>query len=82
MIYTSNCLQDICSDVRLLGQLRRKLERLEMQTTYIYMLHAKRTDFKHDFVELFSSMDQLEGFLFNHPEVIKCEITIHELNPE
>ena len=53
-----------------------------MQPTYIYMLHAKRTDIKHDFVELFSSMDQLEGWLFNHPNIIKCEITLHEVNPD
>ena len=53
-----------------------------MQTTYIYMLHAKRTDMKHDFVELFSSMDQLEGWLFNHPDILKCEISIHEVNPD
>jgi hypothetical protein len=53
-----------------------------MQLTYIYMLLAKRTDMKHEFVELFSSMDQLEGWLFNHPDIIKCQITLHELNPD
>ena len=76
-----NCLHAISDDVRLKGQLRRHLERLEMDLRYVYMLHAKRTDFKHEFVEIFSSMDQLEGWLFNHPETVKCEITIHEVNP-
>jgi hypothetical protein len=58
------------------------LERLEMKQEYIFILHAKRTDFKHDFIELFTSIERLEGFLFNHPEVIKCEITWHEVNPD
>lgn len=57
------------------------LERLEMKQQHIFILHGKRTDFKHDFIELFSSIEQLEGFLFNHPEVIKVQITWHEVNP-
>ena len=53
-----------------------------MQLIHIFMLHAMRTDIKHEFVELFSNMEQLEGFLFNHPNIIKLQITIHELNPD
>lgn len=53
-----------------------------MKPLHIFMLHAKRTDFKHDFVELFTSIEQLEGFLFNHPEVIKVQITWHEVDPD
>ncbi|QGH72178.1 MAG: hypothetical protein [Caudovirales sp. ctOwN3] len=79
----SNCLQITSDDLELACRLlRQQPERSEMQTTYIYMLHAMRTDIKHEFVELFSSMEQLEGFLFNHPKIIKQEITIHELNPD
>ena len=52
-----------------------------MKQEHIFILHGKRTDFKHDFIELFTSIEQLEGFLFNHPEVIKVQITWHEVNP-
>lgn len=53
-----------------------------MKKDYVFVLWAKRKDFKHEFMEIFSSIDQLEGFLFNHPEIIKVEITYHEVNPD
>ena len=82
MSFIVSCLQNTCDGIELFGQLRQQQsERLEMDLRYVYMLHGKRTDFKHEFVEIFSSMDQLEGWLFNHPETVKCEITIHEVNP-
>ena len=53
-----------------------------MKQHHVYVLWAKRTDFNHEFMEVFSSIEQLEGFLFNHPEIIKQEITYHEVNPD
>lgn len=47
----------------------------------ILILHAKRTDFDHEFIELFTSMDLLNNFLSNNPNVQKVEITLHEVNP-
>lgn len=47
----------------------------------VYILSAHRTDYSHVFIEVFSSMEALERFLANHPEVEKDEITLHEVNP-
>lgn len=58
------------------------LERLEMKQEHVFILHATRTDLKHNFMEVFTSIEQLEGFLFNHPKVVKVQITWHEVNPD
>ena len=52
-----------------------------MKQDHVFVLWAKRSDFKHEFMEIFTTIEQLEGFLFNNPNVIKLEITWHELNP-
>lgn len=46
----------------------------------IYMLHAKRTDIKHDFIELFTSMEKLQAFLHNNLNVVKQQITLHDVD--
>ena len=53
-----------------------------MKQDHVFVLWAKRTDIEHEFMEIFTSIEQLEGFLFNHPTIIKQEITWHEVNPE
>lgn len=47
----------------------------------IFILHATLEKSKHTFMELFTSMENLNTFLNNHPEVTKLEITLHDLNP-
>jgi hypothetical protein len=51
-----------------------------MQT--IYILHANIPTTKHSFMELFTSLENLNTFLNNHPEVQKSSITLHETNPQ
>ena len=51
-----------------------------MQT--IYILHATIPSQKHTFQELFTSLENLNIFLKNHPEVQKSSITLHDLNPQ
>lgn len=87
MIYTVNCLQNICERNKMARQVGECLSHITrknrtMNLTYVYILWAKRTDIEHEFMEVFTSIDQLEGFLFNHPEIIKCEISLHEVNPD
>lgn len=48
----------------------------------IYILHAHQKEFKHNFSEQFSSIEKLESYLSNHPEVAKDEITMTELDPK
>jgi hypothetical protein len=47
----------------------------------IYILHAKNTQSNHTFIELFSNPELITQFLNNHPNIIKTEITLHEINP-
>lgn len=49
----------------------------------IFILHAYHHDFdiRHEFIELFSSNEEVEKYLNNHPEVTMKEVTLHELNP-
>ena len=49
-----------------------------MQT--IYILHAQTTNPNHKFIELFQSIQSLNTFLNNNPQVTKTEITLHEVN--
>lgn len=48
----------------------------------IYMLHAHYSTHDHKFIELFTSISTLEHFLANHPEIIKDEITSHDIDPK
>jgi hypothetical protein len=50
--------------------------------TTIYILHANIPSSKHSFMELFTSLENLNLFLNNHPEVQKSSITLHETNPK
>jgi glutathionyl-hydroquinone reductase len=51
-----------------------------MQT--IYILHATNTKYNESFIELFSSLENLNLFLNNHPHINKDQITLHDLNPQ
>lgn len=51
-----------------------------MQT--IYILHAINTKYNESFIELFTSMENLNLFLHNHPYIYKDQITLHDLNPQ
>ena len=51
-----------------------------MQT--IYILHATNTKHNESFIELFTSIENLNIFLHNHPHIIKDQITLHDLNPQ
>ena len=46
----------------------------------IYILHATITETKHEFIQLFTSIENLNIFLDNHPNVTKSEITLHDIN--
>lgn len=48
----------------------------------IYILHANIIKQNHTFMELFTSLENLNLFLNNHPEVKKSSITLHEINPQ
>ena len=48
----------------------------------IYILHAKNTTYNESFIELFTSLENLNIFLSNHPNIIKVQITLHDLNPQ
>jgi len=48
----------------------------------IYMMHASHTKFghTHNFVQLFSTIENLNEYLTNHPYVELGEVTIHTLD--
>ena len=47
----------------------------------IYILHATITQTNHEFIELFTSLNNLNEFTKAHPEITMREITLHEVNP-
>lgn len=51
--------------------------------TSIYTLYAAHTKFgyTHEFTESFTSLEKLEAYLKNHPEVTKREVAEFELDP-
>ena len=48
----------------------------------IFILWATETSSGHEFIELFTSIEKLTTYLQNHPEVVKTQLTMHEVNPE
>lgn len=36
---------------------------------------------EHEFIELFSSIELLNQFVHNHPQIRVLQITFHEINP-
>ena len=44
------------------------------------MLRAIIPETKHEFIQLFTSIENLNIFLDNHPNVTKLEITLHDIN--
>ena len=48
---------------------------------HIYILHAKINESNHTFIELFTSPELISEFLNKHPNIIKEQITLHEINP-
>ena len=51
-----------------------------MQT--IYILWAIIPETNHNFMETFTSMENLNIFLSNHPNIKQKQITLHDLNPQ
>lgn len=47
----------------------------------IYTLWAINTQTNHQFMELFTNIQNLNTFLSNYPYIQKQQITLHELNP-
>jgi hypothetical protein len=47
----------------------------------IFILHAINTKHNESFIELFSTIENLNIFLHNHPHIQKEQITLHDLNP-
>jgi glutathionyl-hydroquinone reductase len=48
----------------------------------IYILHAINTKYDEHFIELFTTIENLNLFLSNHPHIIKDQITWHEIDPK
>jgi hypothetical protein len=48
---------------------------------HLYVLHASCTDFPHTFIEIFTSLETLNQFVANHPNIVVREITSHDANP-
>lgn len=45
------------------------------------MLRAIILETNHKFIEHFTTIENINIFLNNHPNVTKLEITFHEINP-
>lgn len=50
--------------------------------TNLFILWAIIPETNHTFMEIFTTIENLNTFLNNHPEVQKTSITLHELNPK
>jgi hypothetical protein len=48
----------------------------------IHILHGMVIDPCHKFIELFTSAEKLEEYLVAHPEVVKLEHSLHEVDPK
>ena len=46
---------------------------------YAYLIEEDQS--KHDFIECFTTIEHLTTFLQNHPNVVKTQITMHDINP-
>lgn len=51
-----------------------------MDQGLVYVLWAQSGE--HRFSEIFTSPEKVEEYLKNHPDVVKKEVTMHELNPQ
>ena len=47
----------------------------------VFILDATIIETNHNFIEIFTSEENLKSFLARHPEIVKNGITVHDLNP-